>query len=198
MKKCFPLIFCLTLFLSLLRCADTELAARGVAEKTVRLHVRADRDDSEAQRLKLAVRDAVLNELAPVLSGCPDADTAEGLISASLPRVEAAARECLEENGCALPVKASLAEESFPLRRYENFALPAGDYRALRVDIGSGEGKNWWCVVFPPLCLPSLEEDESLSVFSPEERRLISEDGYELRFRVLELLSELKKIFGAK
>ncbi len=198
MKKCFPLIFCLTLFLSLLRCADTERVARSVCAKTVRLHVCADSDADEAQRLKLAVRDAVLSELSPFLSDCPDADAAAGRISALLPRAEAAARACLDENDCSLPVRASLTEERFPVRRYEGFVLPAGDYRALRVSIGSGEGKNWWCVVFPPLCLPSLEQDDGLSVFSPEERRLVSEDGYELRFRISELFSELKKIFGAK
>lgn len=192
MKKYFGLIFCLTLFAGLVWCAGVEREGRELAEKCIRLHIRADSDTVQAQGVKLKVRDAVTEHLTPLLSGCTGADGAAELISGDLGGIEDTARRVLDENGCDMPVRAALVTEAFGERSYDGFTLPAGEYRALRVDIGSGQGHNWWCVVFPPMCLGGTEE-EIQAVFSPEEERLISGDGYVIKFRILELISVLKE-----
>lgn len=194
MKKYFPFVFCLILFVSLFWCARIERQGRELSEKIIRLHITADSDEAEAQKLKLMVRDAVLAELTPLTERCADAESAGAVIQSQLAQVEQTAAALLRENGCSLPVSASLETESFGERSYDGFTLPAGDYRALRITIGSGSGKNWWCVVFPPLCMSAAVEQEDLSVFSPEEARLITDEGYVIKFKVLELIAWLKDL----
>ena len=162
---------------------------QALAGKLVRLHVVANSDSEQDQALKLQVRDAVL-------------EASEGLeaedLEAALPRLQAAAQACLREQGSGDPVTVSLGEERFPTRLYDNFALPAGVYRSLRVTIGAGEGHNWWCVAFPSICFRATAaevQDAAVSAgFTGEEVRLITGDGggYVLKFKALELLECLK------
>lgn len=162
---------------------------QALAGKLVRLHVVANSDSEQDQALKLQVRDAVL-------------EASEGLeaedLEAALPRLQAAAQACLREQGSGDPVTVSLGEERFPTRLYDNFALPAGVYRSLRVTIGAGEGHNWWCVAFPSICFRATAaevQDAAVSAgFTEEEVRLITGDGggYVLKFKALELLERLK------
>lgn len=162
---------------------------QALAGKLVRLHVVANSDSEQDQALKLRVRDAVL-------------EASEGLeaedLEAALPRLQAAAQACLREQGSGDPVTVSLGEERFPTRLYDNFALPAGVYRSLRVTIGAGEGHNWWCVAFPSICFRATAaevQDAAVSAgFTGEEVRLITGDGggYVLKFKALELLERLK------
>lgn len=162
---------------------------QALAGKLVRLHVVANSDSEQDQALKLQVRDAVL-------------EASEGLeaedLEAALPRLQAAAQTCLREQGNGDPVTVSLGEERFPTRLYDNFALPAGVYRSLRVTIGAGEGHNWWCVAFPSICFRATAaevQDAAVSAgFTEEEVRLITGDGggYVLKFKALELLERLK------
>lgn len=193
MKKYFGIIFCLSLFVCLMWCARVERQGRELSEKLIRLHIRADSDEEQAQQLKLKVRDAVTERLTPLLSGCSDSEQAEFLISGDLYGIENTARRVLEENGCPLPVSAALVTETFGEKSYENFTLPAGQYRALRVEIGRAQGQNWWCVVFPPMCLDGASDDDSWAVFSPGEAQLISGDGCVVKFKLLELISALKE-----
>ncbi len=156
--------------------------------QVVRLHVLAVSDEEEEQTLKLRVRDAVLGYLAPELEGAADASEARERIAARLPQIRAAAESAAEGRA----VSVTLGEERYPLRRYEGFALPAGRYESLRVVLGEGAGHNWWCVVFPPLCLSAAQGEEVKSVMRGEDLALISEEeGYELRFRLVELWGEL-------
>ena len=152
--------------------------------KLIRLHVVAASDTREDQDIKLAVRDELLRRLEPVL--------AEAVLSALLPTLTEAA-----EAVSGQPAVVTLAEERFPTREYESFSLPAGTYRSLRVTLGAGTGQNWWCVVFPPLCLDTAAAAETAD-FSDDDWRLVSEDGegYVLRFRILELWGELKERFS--
>lgn len=163
-----------------------------LAAQVVRLHVLAVDDTEEEQALKLRVRDAVLADLAPVLEGVTDQDEAREILAGRLQEIAKAAADAAEGR----KVSVSLGPESYPLRRYEGFVLPAGTYESLRVVLGEGEGHNWWCVVFPPLCLSAADAGRVQSVLNPDDFALITEeDGYELRFRILELWGELQRIF---
>ena len=131
-----------------------------LADKVVRLHVIANSDSDADQALKLRVRDAVLAEAEELfVPGAGRAETEE-LLRAHLYDLAAAGAEVVGEAGYSYPVTASLVHDYwFPPKTYTDFALPAGAYTALRIEIGAGGGQNWWCVVFPPLCLGSVSED---------------------------------------
>ena len=166
-------------------------------ENLLRLHVVGASNAEEDQAVKLQVRDAVLASLEEGLRDMTDPQEAYDYVARMLPKVETAANRCLAAAGFSETVEVSLTEEAFPTRAYDTFSLPAGVYRALRVVIGEGEGKNWWCVVFPQLCMGSegeFVETAGTAGLSPELAASL-EGEYELRFWVLEKLGELKNHF---
>ena len=161
---------------------------RSIAGSLVRLHVLAHSDEANEQAVKLRVRDAVLSYLAPRLAGAADVGEAEAILARELPGIRAAAER--EADGRAVSV--TLGEERYPTRDYAGFSLPAGRYRSLRVVLGAGQGHNWWCVVFPPVCLAAVQREAVQPVMNPEDYALITrEDGWQLRFRLVELWGEL-------
>lgn len=196
MKRFAPLVFCFALFLSLWDSALLERETAEISARVLRLHVRASDDTPAAQGRKLLVRDVLGETLSPLLSGAEDRDEAARRAQAALPELQRAAEEVLVFLGEPETVRLSLRREEFPERSYPGLTLPAGNYLALRADLGSGQGKNWWCVVWPPLCLAASEEEEeeALDVFSPEERKLLTSSGICFRFRLLDLL---RQIFGS-
>ena len=159
-----------------------------LAGKLVRLHVIAASDADEAQAVKLQVRDAVLAYLEPKLADVTDVDAAQEIIAANLDGVAQAARTVTPD-----AVTVTLGPERYPTREYETFSLPAGVYTSLRITLGAGEGHNWWCVIFPPLCMESSLSDRAVETLSDDDVKLITEDGdgYVLRFRLLELWGKL-------
>ena len=168
-------------------------AGGGIAGSLVRLHVIAASDEPAEQALKLAVRDSVIEYLEPRLAGAQSPDEAREIISGSLEGLRRAA----ESAAGGRTVSAELGEEYYPTRDYGGFALPAGRYRSLRVTIGPGEGQNWWCVIFPPLCLDSAAMEE----LPASVQELISEPGERqvtFRFRIIELWNELLAWLGAE
>ena len=159
-----------------------------IAAGLVRLHVLAVSDDAAEQALKLRVRDAVLDYLRPRLAEAEDAGAAREILREELPGVEAAAQTAAEGR----EVRVSLGQEDYPARDYGGFTLPAGRYESLRVVLGAGKGHNWWCVVFPPLCLEAVEGEPLQSAMSPEDYAIVSgREGYELRFWLVDLWGEL-------
>ena len=169
-----------------------------ISDKVVRLHVVANSDSEEDQALKLRVRDAILARTTALLEASDDRSEAEGLIRGQLLELEDIAVREITAAGYDYSVEARLAELDFPTREYESFTLPAGNYLALQVVIGEGEGKNWWCVEFPPLCTAAAAEGPASALaagFSEEEVRLITEEdrGYVLKFKTLEWLEMLKE-----
>ena len=159
-----------------------------IAGSLVRLHVLAVSDAPEEQAVKLRVRDAVLTYLAPRLADVHDADEAGAVLASSLDLIRTAA----ESAAGGRAVRVSLGEECYPTRDYAGFTLPAGRYRSLRVVLGEGQGHNWWCVVFPPLCLAAAEKEAMQPVMNPEDYALITrEEGWEIRFRIVELWGKL-------
>ena len=200
MKRAFGLVFLLVFFFSLWTAGMDEAAASGLPDKLLRLRVIAESDESADQADKLLVRDAVLAALEPRIADCASLEEARAAALEALPQLAEAAGKVLEEAGRPRPLTLRRGAEDCPLRAYETFTLPAGNYETLTVTLGAGEGHNWWCVVFPPLCLAAAgeggEEDEEWSVFSPAEQRLMTAGSVEIRFRCLELLQKLRTWLG--
>jgi len=169
-----------------------------IYDSVIRLHVLAVSDSEEDQRIKLAVRDRVLSELTPLLETADTVEEAGGILRDNLKQLEVHTKTWMQEQGYTDPVHFSFTREKYPVRRYDDFSLPAGTYDSLRVILGEGEGKNWWCVLFPSVCsrfaVRNTEEVYLEAGFTPEQYRLIthSEEGtYQIRFRLLEILTEL-------
>ena len=159
-------------------------------EGLLRLHVVGASDAKADQDVKLLVRDAVLGSLEEGLQDLTDPQAAFDNVQRMLPQVEEAANRCLEAAGFSDTVAVSLTEEAFPTREYDTFSLPAGVYKALRVVIGEGEGRNWWCVVFPQLCTAGPEAVQTASLDDRLTDTLTGE--YEIRFWLLEKWGEVK------
>ncbi len=175
-----------------------------LAERVVRLHVLANSDGEEDQALKLLVRDRVLARATELLTQAKDRTEAEALLRAELPELEALAVRELRANGCTYPVTAKLTDTEFPTREYDGFTLPAGEYLALRVVIGEGAGRNWWCVVFPPLCTAASADVPAAALaagLTEDQVGLITEEdrGYVLKFKAVEWWEELRaRLEGAE
>lgn len=157
--------------------------------EVLRLHVLANSDSEEDQALKLAVRDRILQEGFAVMDGVSNKEDAIEAAKEAIPALEKAAQEEIRERGYSYPVSIAIEKVYFPTRQYGDTTLPAGKYDALRVVIGSGEGHNWWCVLFPALCLPAAEDTPELSeVLTPGELDTVQGgEKYEVRFKLWEM-----------
>ena len=165
-----------------------------LSSELVRLHVIAVSDDDYEQVLKLRVRDEVLAYISPKLDGVKSAHDAQRIIAAELDGIRAAAGTAAEGRS----VQVTLSEEYYPTRNYEKFSLPAGRYQSLRVILGEGKGHNWWCVVFPPLCISAAEQEQAVESMSDDMKGIVTEDeGYEYKFRILELWGEFMELIRA-
>ena len=168
-----------------------------LSDKVVRLHVLAHSDSEEDQALKQKVRDRILACAEPLLTGAADRREAEALLRGRLPELERMAAEEIRANGYDYAVTVELEDTVFPTREYEGFTLPAGKYLALRAVIGAGEGRNWWCVVFPPLCAAASSEVPEAALaagFSPAQVGLITEEDqcYVLKSKLVEFWRTLE------
>lgn len=170
----------------------------GLREKVLRLHVIANSDSEEDQTLKLKVRDEILELAEEWYEPDDDRESAERKLTANLGRLAEAGAAVVQAEGYDYPVTATLEDAWFPTKRYTDFSLPSGEYRALRIVIGEGGGENWWCVVFPPLCLDSVTEEVAVSAaaggLSEREVRLITgeSEGYILKFKAIEWWEAIK------
>ncbi len=192
---------CLALILSILA-SFTTLSAEcsGIQSRVLRLHVLANSDSQSDQAIKLKVRDRILTESTGMLDGVKTRDEAEQRVASHLPKLQKTAEDELRSLGSSNSVHAELTNMYFSTRQYGNITLPAGKYDALRITIGSGKGHNWWCVLFPALCLPAAEAPSRLEdVLSSSEMQLVqgknnNNNGvnYEVKFRSVELFEEFR------
>lgn len=165
----------------------------GVRDEVLRLHILANSDSPEDQALKLRVRDAVLEETGSLFSAAGTREEALEQARANLPAIVETARQALRAQGCQLPVEAEITRMYFNTRQYGEQTLPAGEYDAVRLTIGEAQGQNWWCVMFPPLCLPAAlpEEDGESGQALQDIRALNEEPHYRLAFASVEWVEEL-------
>ena len=161
-------------------------AVRG---EVLRLHILANSDSDEDQALKLLVRDRVLEETGELFSGAQNLETAQSLAKQNLLKIQAIATDELRKNGSDADVTAGLCRMYFETRQYDNYTLPAGMYDAVRIEIGKAEGKNWWCVMFPPICVTSaIDPDELNKMLSEEGESVITgTQKFKVKFYIVEL-----------
>ncbi len=169
-----------------------------IRSDVLRLHILANSDSEEDQQLKLKVRDAILEEGFEIFDGSVTIENAVNKISPQMNRIKETAEKIIKENGFNYDVTVTLDEEFFSTRIYnDSVTLPAGKYLALKVVIGSGEGKNWWCVMFPALCLPAAEtnqREEIDKVLNSDEEEIILESSkYAVKFKIVEIIESLKE-----
>ena len=193
----FPWRRVLALFVACLVCTALWAEATQVrlASQVIRLHVLANSDSEEDQALKLEVRDRVLETTSALLAGETEPQAAAVLLDQHLDDIAQTAAQEISAQGHDDRVEGRLEQTWFPTRQYQGISLPAGNYLALRVLIGAAEGHNWWCVVFPNLCLPAVSERAlEASTLTPGQISLLQEEetSYVFRFKTLELWQSLK------
>ena len=170
-----------------------------IYERVLRFHVIANSDDEVDQSLKLQVRDAVLGYCAPILSHVSSREEAAEVIKAHAHKIEQVAKATLIKNGCDHSVSLEVCTEKYPMKDYESFCFPAGNYLSVKIKLGEAEGQNWWCVLFPKLCtqVALSPEDEFIAVgFTPDQYKIITESqntSYRIRFKFLEFFESLGK-----
>ena len=182
----------ISVFAALLICVISSVSFSNecddIRSSLLRLHVIASGDTEEEQALKLKVRDAILKDGADIFSQNDCLDSAFEKAGKNLKKLTESAEKTIRENGYTYDVRVELTECYFPTRVYENITLPAGKYNAVRVIIGDGEGKNWWCVMFPPMCLPAAKENEAVlnDILGEKSMDIISNSHkYEVRFWIV-------------
>ena len=168
---------------------------RNIRNSVLRLHILANSDSAEDQALKLKVRDRILSETQALFQATDDLVDAENKVSASMDLVKQIAVDEIQKQGYFYDVQVELCNMYFGTRKYDGIALPAGSYDAMRVTIGEGKGQNWWCVLYPPLCIPAAQPTRELKdVLSPSETEIVtSQSKYEIRFACVELWERLKE-----
>ena len=165
-----------------------------IYDNVLRLHVLANSDSSEDQALKLEVRDRILEETATLFKDCKSKDEAREAVESNLDKIREIAEQTVREAGYEYGVSVSLGEEEYPTKNYEECCFPAGEYLSLRVMIGEAEGENWWCVLFPPLCLDAAGESREVFAevgLTDEQYSFITETDnaqYKVRFKLLEVI----------
>lgn len=165
-----------------------------VRNNIVRLHILANSDSEDDQRIKLIVRDELLNCGKELFSGIVNVENAEEILKNQKSDIINKINDVLCENGIAYTADICLVREYFNTRSYENFTLPAGEYLAIKVLLGKGEGKNWWCVMFPPLCLPAANSEDSIDIYINEKGAdaVRNYQKYEMRFKIIEIYEHIK------
>ncbi len=188
----FALIFCAVVSL---------LALNGeydqVRDSVLRLHILANSDSLYDQELKLKVRDALQAQVDEVFGGCENLEQAILAAESNVDTLRRTAEETLRAGGCSYPVKISVEPAMFNTRTYDGITLPAGEYTALRVEIGEAKGRNWWCVMFPAMCVTGRDSRQELeAVLTDGQVSLLEADGYDIRFRCVEWYESLRKWLG--
>ena len=159
-----------------------------IYEDTIRLHILANSDDEYDQKIKLEIRDRLLEKYSHLLRCDESIVVAKSNISGCLKSIEEDCQIWLGELGVSYGAVATLDEEWYDTREYESFSLPCGYYTSLIIQLGSAEGKNWWCVMYPPMCLDIATSDTK--EYTKSEKALISKNGYNVKFKLLEIVSK--------
>lgn len=174
--------------------AKDNITPVGAEEKQlIRLHVLANSDSTQDQAIKLKVRDAVVEYMTPYLKDVTNAVTAREIVLSHQDALVSISKEVLESNGVNYSVKIEIGYFDFPVKSYGNLTLPAGKYEAVRVLLGNAEGKNWWCVLFPPLCFIDVTNAAALPIRSGDSNLAGQSADVELKWKIAELWSEANK-----
>lgn len=187
----------LSVLLSVLSFAIT---SDSIEKDVLRLHILANSDSAEDQSLKIKVRNSVIENESDIFDGVGNVTAAKEKVIRNYDRIKASAKKVIREEGYDYPVSVRIEKTYFPTRHYESFTLPAGYYEALRIVIGEGKGHNWWCVMYPPLCVGSAAQvKKEYSKLPDREKKLItSNPRYDIRFKTYEIYKKLLKYLKEK
>lgn len=168
-----------------------------ISEEVFRLHILANSDSAEDQALKLKVRDALLEYTDELFDDAKDRNDAENIAKENIETLQSVAQNAVYKNGCNYTVNAEVVKMYFNTRYYENYTMPAGMYDALRITIGSGKGHNWWCVMYPSICISSaIDNDEKVEkTFSENQQEIVRGNEYEYKFKVVEIFEKIVSFF---
>lgn len=193
MKKIFKSLLCGFMVAAVLSFVPFEGQCREISEKVFRLHILANSDSDSDQSLKLKVRDAVLESSGELFESANSKEEAMELVKKNLPLLLDRAEAVIHSEGYDYKVTASVCQVPFDTRYYGDVTMPSGTYDALQIVIGEGKGQNWWCVMYPALCLGSATESEVLSdSLTTSQYSIVTSDGkYVLRFRALEIFNQI-------
>lgn len=177
-KKTTVILLLLVYACSILSACSSKYSEKDISDKLIRFHVVANSDSPEDQALKLEVRDRVLEDIGPKLRAYESKKDSEEFLSKNINYIKETAQKQVYEGGKNYSVSVVLGRSWFPAKVYSDIALPAGEYDALKIIIGSGEGKNWWCVMFPPLCFIDITHGITDDVTEEELRKVLNEEEY--------------------
>lgn len=185
---------------------DNSNLQQSIAKKIIRFHVIANSDTDKDQALKLKVRDNVLEYIAPKLKNSKSIDESRKILKQNDTEINRIACNTVKNNGYGYNVKTELSMENFPIKSYGNITLPQGNYEAYRIIIGSGEGHNWWCVMFPPLCFIDISKGEVANQQTQKEmKKVLTSEEYaavdnspdnnqiQIKFKIVEIIRDLLK-----
>ncbi len=170
-----------------------------ISNEVFRIHILANSDSDDDQALKLKVRNRVLEYTKNLFENADSREEAENIISVNLQAIANEAYDEVLENGFDYSVKATITNMYFSTRYYENYTMPAGMYDALRITIGEGKGHNWWCVMYPSICISSVDEqdDKAREVFDEEQYNIVKNEKYEYKFKIVEIFEQLCSVFSS-
>ena len=194
MRKTFTALITLLILTLFIAIVPTE-AQGEIYEDTVRLHIIANSDSEADQTLKLKIRDKLLEKYASELKKYKSKTEAEGALEELIGEIESDVKEWIHDEGYEYSAKVTLSEEWYETREYGDFSLPCGYYTSLRVLLGDAGGQNWWCVMYPPMCLDialaDTDADDAVLNYTDEEIHLIKSKKYNVKFKALEIFSSL-------
>ena len=184
-----PVFICLTVLISSF--SSTVQMSESISDKVFRLHILANSDNKTDQELKLKVRDEIISLSEGLFSDCENVTDAIRAAKDNIELIENTALKVINNNGFNYTAKVYVTNEYFNTRKYEDFTLPAGFYNSLKIEIGQGKGKNWWCVMFPAVCISGCTS-EFENALTDEEIQLIEEDKYIIKFKAVEIYESIK------
>ncbi|MCM1285623.1 MAG: stage II sporulation protein R [Acetobacter sp.] len=188
LKKIFIPIFIMTLIAAAIITPSIK-TSESINQKILRLHILANSDSSEDQNLKLIVRDYILTNASDIFNGSTFEDNLD-IANENTDLFENLANECLKNNGSNKTANVEVTKEFFNTRVYDDFILPAGNYNSLKITIGEGNGHNWWCIIFPSVCLSGCSQSMA-DYLSDDEMDLVSGE-YTPKFKIVEIYEKLK------
>lgn len=180
---------------------DECLVQAGIASNIIRFHVRANSDTDTDQQLKIKVKNEVVSYIKPFLENSPSIDTSREILSQHIEDIKDTALDTIHKEGFNYNVNVYFEKSYFPMKTYADVTFPQGEYEAFRIDIGEANGKNWWCVLYPPLCfvdsvygeLPESSKEELKNVLTDDEYNAITDVQYKYKFKYLKFLNKFIK-----
>lgn len=197
LKNVSVVLSCVVIFMCLISMSKFYVSCDKIKDDVLRLHIRANSDSEFDQELKLKVRDRILNDTGDMFYSVMTYEEAVEKTNEALPKIIESAKDEIKNQGYDYDVKANLDYSYFGTRHYDGYTLPAGNYMALNLEIGEGKGQNWWCVMFPSICLSSATKlDDKLD---KDEIEVITDySGYKVQFKLVELYENIKQKFKAE